>query len=58
MDGPDPADTELDGFESDLDSVASALDALDAEDLETAEALVAGLADDPGVAGATTSDEG
>ncbi|MEQ8843161.1 MAG: hypothetical protein RIB98_19460 [Acidimicrobiales bacterium] len=33
----------LDGFEADLDSVAGALEALDADDLDAAEALVAGL---------------
>jgi hypothetical protein len=38
-----PDDPELDGFESDLDAVASALDALDADDLDAAEALVAGI---------------
>ena len=33
----------LDGYEADLDNVASALEALDADDLDAAEALVAGL---------------
>lgn len=45
-------DSMLDGFESDLDDVAAALDALDADDLDGAEALAAGLeaegATDPG----------
>lgn len=36
-------DDQLDGFQSDLDNVAAALDALDADDLDTAEALAAGL---------------
>lgn len=40
---PAQSDPVLDGFESDLDSVTSALDALDADDLAGAEALVAGL---------------
>lgn len=39
----DDGDETLDGFETDLDNVAGALDALDADDLDTAEALVAGL---------------
>ncbi|MDW3220168.1 MAG: hypothetical protein R8F63_16265 [Acidimicrobiales bacterium] len=46
VDEPDeaaPKDELLDGFQSDLDTVASALDALDADDLDTAEALAAGL---------------
>ena len=46
-DGPaeEPAgDTVLDGFESDLDDVAAALDALDADDLDQAEALATRLA--------------
>ncbi|MEZ5246652.1 MAG: hypothetical protein R2707_16250 [Acidimicrobiales bacterium] len=47
VDGPveDTADRDgvLDGFATDLDNVAAALDALDADDLDTAEALVAGL---------------
>ncbi len=41
----DNGDATLDGFETDLDNVASALDALDADDLDAAEALVAGLSD-------------
>lgn len=44
-DEPDPVgdDPELDGFETALDDVAAALDALDADDLDTAERLSAGL---------------
>jgi len=38
----------LDGFETDLDNVSAALDALDADDLDTAEALVAGLGEADG----------
>jgi hypothetical protein len=37
----------LDGFEEDLESVGAALDALDADDLDTAEALAEKLATDP-----------
>lgn len=40
------ADRELDGFEGDLDAVEAALEALDAEDLDTAETLVENLAAD------------
>jgi hypothetical protein len=36
-------DTVLDGFEKDLEDVAQALDALDADDLDAAETLAAGL---------------
>jgi hypothetical protein len=39
-------DRELDGFEGDLDTVEAALEALDAEDLDTAETLVENLAAD------------
>lgn len=42
---PSEGDDVLDGFETDLDNVSAALDALDADDLDTAEALVAGLGD-------------
>ena len=45
-DTPEPAvaaDDVLDGFEADFDDVAAALEALDADDLDTAEGLVAGL---------------
>jgi hypothetical protein len=51
-DGPAPAeavepasedDSVLDGFEKDLEDVAQALDALDANDLDAAEALTVGL---------------
>lgn len=47
---PQPAegDAVLDGFETDLDNVSAALDALDADDLDTAEALVAGLGEADG----------
>lgn len=46
VDEPDegaPEDEMLDGYAQDLDNVAAALDALDADDLDTAEALAAGL---------------
>lgn len=46
VDAPDGAaedDGVLDGFEADLDNVASALEALDADDLDAAEGFVAGL---------------
>lgn len=48
-------DAVLDGFETDLDNVASALDALDADDLDGAEALVAGLGDSDAVDAAPAS---
>ncbi|MEM7142915.1 MAG: hypothetical protein AAF548_17965 [Actinomycetota bacterium] len=45
-DEPTPeSDEMLDGFESDLDDVTAALDALDADDLDGAERLTAGLDD-------------
>lgn len=55
-DEPDPVgdDPELDGFETALDDVAAALDALDADDLDTAERLSAGL-DTPPAGGLDTS---
>jgi len=37
----------LDGFDDDLESVSAALDALDADELDTAEALVEKLVVDP-----------
>ena len=40
------ADRELDGFEGDLDTVEAALEALDAEDLDTAETFAEKLAAD------------
>jgi hypothetical protein len=50
---PEPeGDAVLDGFEKDLEDVALALDALDANDLDAAEALTAGL-DTPGEPAAT-----
>lgn len=45
----DSGDAELDGFDADLETVAGALDALDAEDLDAAEALV-DLLPDPAAA--------
>ena len=49
----DAGDAELDGFDADFETVAGALDALDAEDLDTAEARVEQLSD-PTVTAADT----
>ena len=46
---PSDGDAALDEVETDLDRVSAALGALDADDLDAAEALVAGLVEsDPG----------
>lgn len=46
---PSDGDAALDEVETDLDHVSAALDALDTDDLDAAEALVAGLVEsDPG----------
>ncbi len=45
---PDAGDPELDALESDLETVQSALDALDADDLDRAEELAARLTDEVG----------
>jgi len=53
---PAPSDEVLDGFETDLDNVAAALDALDADDLDAAEALVNGLGENEPPVSSTESD--
>jgi hypothetical protein len=44
---PDIDDTELETLESDLATIEAAMDRVDSGDLESAEAVMANLADDP-----------
>ena len=47
MTDPDIDDTELETLESDLATIETAMDRVDSGDLESAEAVMANLADDP-----------